>query len=267
MPRSRTALRHFRSLPNKLLHLMLLASLSLGMMTARAEQKVTVFAAASLTNALTEIASVYEKTSGIKVISAYAASSALAKQIEHGAPADVFISADLKWMQYLQDNNKIQSASRRDLLANQLVLIAPRGKGFKFDMDGRAELAQAFDGRLCTGDVDAVPAGIYAKQALQALSWWQGIKPRIVGTQDVRAALNFVERGECAAGIVYATDARVSQKVETVSVFPAASHAPIVYPVALTANAQASARGFVDFLGSPAADAIFIQHGFTLIKR
>jgi molybdate transport system substrate-binding protein len=232
--------------------------------TAYAEQKVTVFAAASLTNAISDIAAQYEKQKGVKVASSFAASSALAKQIDNGAPADVFISADSKWMNYLQDNNKIDQLSRHDLLSNHLVLIAPKGLSFKVQMDKSFDFAKAFDGKLCTGDLESVPVGIYAKQSLTALGWWSAIKSRIVGTQDVRAALAFVERGECAAGIVYETDAKVSNKTDIVATFPDASHDPIVYPVAVVAGAQAQAKDFVDYLASPEASAIFSKYGFSL---
>jgi molybdate transport system substrate-binding protein len=247
--------------------LRLLAALILisGMLpSAYAEQKITVFAAASLTNAISDIAAQYEKQKGVKVVNSFAASSALAKQIENGAPADVFISADSKWMNYLQDKNKIDKPSRHDLLGNHLVLIAPKGLSFKVQMEKSFDFAKAFDGRVCTGDLESVPVGIYAKQSLTALGWWSAIKSRIVGTQDVRAALAFVERGECAAGIVYETDAKVSNKTDTVATFPDTSHDPIVYPVAMVTGAQAQAKDFVEYLASPEASAIFSKYGFSL---
>ena len=235
---------------------------------AYAGLKVTVYAAASLTNAIGEVAAQYEKAKGVKVVSSFAASSALAKQIENGAPADVFISADSKWMNYLQDKNKIDKASRRDLLGNHLVLIAPKGQSFKVEMDKSFDFAKAFDGKLCTGDLESVPAGIYTKQALTALGWWSAIKSRIVGTQDVRASLAFVERGECAAGIVYETDAKLSSNSDTVAIFPDSSHDPIVYPVAAVVGNQGPAQGiakdFIEYLASPEASAIFTRYGFSL---
>ena len=230
---------------------------------ALAEDKVTVFAAASLTNALADISTAYEKEKGAKVTQSYAASSALAKQIENGAPADIFISADTKWMDYLQDKKRIDAASRSNLLGNKVVLIAPKGRGFKVDFNASFDFAKAFDGRLCTGDVEAVPIGIYAKQALGNLNWWNGVKTRIVGAQDVRAALAFVARGECAAGIVYETDARVSDKVEIIGVFPAETHTPVVYPVARVAGAKNPDSAFLTYLKSPLAADIFRKYGFT----
>lgn len=251
----------------KLLLNLITASFILFTSQAWAEPKLTVYSAASLTNVLSEITANYEKAKNLKVVNSFAASSSLAKQIENGAPADIFISADNKWMNYLQDKKKIQSASRQSLLANRLVLIAPKGKAFTVDFSKPGELVKAFDGRLCMGDLESVPAGIYGKQSLVALNWWDTIKSRIVGTQDVRAALVFVERGECAAGIVYETDAKISSKVDLVGVFPEASHDPIVYPVALTAGAQAAANDLLDYITSAESAVIFARYGFTVINK
>jgi molybdate transport system substrate-binding protein len=231
---------------------------------AFAEEKLTVFAAASLTNALSEVDAQFEKETGVKVVHSFAASSALAKQIESGAPADVFISADLKWMSYLQDKSLINKASKRNLLGNSLVLVTPKGKFFEVKFDKSFDLSKAFDGRLCTGDLESVPVGIYSKEALINLAWWKDIKSRIVGAQDVRAALMFVERGECAAGIIYATDAKVSNKVELLGIFPEASHSPVIYPVAATNHAQAKSMDYLAYLQSPQASAIFKRYGFIV---
>jgi molybdate transport system substrate-binding protein len=234
---------------------------------ANAGQKITVFAAASLTNAITDIAYHYEKNNNIQIDKSFSSSSALAKQIENGAPADIFISADTKWMNYIQDKNLIKINSKVNLLSNQLVLIAPKGKPFTVNMVRGFDFASAFSGKLCTGELDSVPVGIYAKQSLTNLNWWDAIKVRIVGTQDVRAALIFVERGECNAGIVYATDAKVSSKVENVATFPEASHDPIVYPVALLKEASSQATGFFNYLKSEKAKAIFAKYGFSTDLR
>jgi molybdate transport system substrate-binding protein len=236
---------------------------------AHAEDKVTIFAAASLTNVITELGAQYEKEQSVKVVNSFAASSALAKQIENGAPADVFMSADSKWMNYLQDKNLIDVSSRINLLGNRLVLIAPKGRSFKVDFKKTFDFAKAFDGRLCTGDIDAVPVGIYAKQSFSNLGWWDGIKTRIVGAQDVRAALAFVERGECGAGVVYETDAKVSDKVEIVGVFPDETHDNIVYPLAITSKAagNASAKLFANYLASPKAAEVFSKYGFTVLSK
>ncbi len=230
---------------------------------ANADQKVTVFAAASLTNAISDIASEYEKDKQSDIQTSFASSSTLAKQIEKGAPAAIFISADTKWMNYLQDKNLIKKESKVNLLGNQLVLIAPKNKVFKVDMDQSFNLAAAFIGKLCTGELESVPVGIYAKQSFKSLNWWDNIKMRIVGTQDVRAALVFVERAECDAGIVYATDAKVSSKVEKIAVFPEATHEPIVYPMALLNNASPQALAFYDYLRSAKAKVIFANYGFN----
>lgn len=235
--------------------------------SAHSDQKITVFAAASLTNAIGEVTAQYEKERGIKVVNSFAASSALAKQIENGAPADVFISADTKWMNYLQDKHKINPQSRSNLLGNRLVLIVPKGQLVKIEFDKSFDFSKAFDGKLCTGDLESVPVGIYAKQSLVALKWWDAVKTRIVGTQDVRAALAFVERGECAAGIVYETDARTSNKIETVGAFPDASHDPIIYPVAMVAGAQTQGKDFVEYLASPQASAVFTKYGFNFFEH
>lgn len=240
---------------------------ALAAVPAWAEDKVTVYAAASLTNAMGEIAGQFEKAQGIKVTGSYAGSSTLAKQIENGAPADIFVSADLKWMDYLQGKGKVDAATRKNLLANRLVLIAPKGRAFALDVQKPSDLSKTFEGRLCTGDLESVPVGIYAKQAMVKLNWWQGIKSRIVGTQDVRAALAFVERGECGAGIVYETDAKISGKVEVVARLPEDSHDRVVYPVALVAGGKPQAKAFLDYLVSPAADEVFLKYGFSLIKQ
>ena len=235
--------------------------------SAEANKKVVVFAAASLTDAITAIAANYEKETNIEIQTSFASSSTLAKQIENGAPADIFISADTKWMQYLEDKKALNDATTTDLLGNQLVLIAPAGKGFKLNADKGVNFAAAFTGKLCTGETESVPVGIYAKQALKSLGWWDSIKSRIVGTQDVRAALVNVERGECAAGIVYATDAKLSAKVQTVMIFPASSHDAIVYPLSVTKNANPNAMKFYDYLRSAPAQAIFAHYGFQFLKQ
>ena len=229
-------------------------------------KKVVVFAAASLTDAITAIAANYEKQTNIEIQTSFASSSTLAKQIENGAPADIFISADSKWMQYLKDKKALNDATTANLLGNRLVLIAPTGKSFKLNADQNVNFAYAFKGKLCTGETKSVPVGIYAKQALKSLGWWESIKSRIVGTQDVRAALVNVERGECAAGIVYATDAKLSAKVQTVMVFPKSSYDAIVYPLSLSKNANPNAMPFYEYLKTDQAKAIFMQYGFHFLK-
>jgi len=233
---------------------------------ARAESKITVFAAASLTEAVTQVAADYEKEKSIQIQTSFASSSTLAKQIENGAPAEIFIAADNKWMDYLQEKNLLKPANRVALLGNHLVLITPKNKAFKVEMSKDFNFANAFYGKLCTGETESVPAGIYAKQSLKSLIWWDAIKTRIVGTQDVRAALAFVARGECDAGIVYETDAKLSNKVENIATFPETSHEPIVYPLALLKDASAQAADFYEYLQSVKAKAVFTKYGFSIIR-
>ncbi|MGX2038886.1 molybdate ABC transporter substrate-binding protein [Methylocaldum sp. MU1018] len=231
-----------------------------------ASADVTVFAAASLTNALADTGKAFEAANRIPVKFSFASSSALAKQIEQGAPADIFASADTKWMDYLDNKGKIDHDSRKNLLGNTLVVIAPQGKGFPVTMAKGFDFSGAFEGKLCTGVVESVPVGIYAKEALTRLGWWDGIRYRTVGTEDVRAALNLVERGECDAGIVYETDAKQSKKVEVVGRFPADTHTPIVYPFALVTQ-SGDAKKFLDYLKQKPAAEIFARYGFKLPEQ
>ena len=235
---------------------------------ARAEMRVRVFAAASLTNALNDIGAAWQQAGHAPPSFAYAASSALAKQIEAGAPADVLASADLKWMDYLDERGKIITASRTSLLGNTLVLVAPKSRVIEIEMKQGFDLAAAFNGKLCTGEPGVVPVGIYARQSLEALGWWASLQGRIVGTDDVRTALAFVERGECQLGIVYATDAAISSKVQVLATFPESTHKPIVYPFTLVQGARAEAAGFLDYVKtSPEAAAVFQKYGFTLLAQ
>jgi len=249
------------------LALLALCTLLGGTATVQAEEPVRVFAAASLTNALEELATQWQAAGHPRPVLAFGASSTLAKQVQAGAPADVFASADRKWMDYVATADRIDAASRVDLLGNTLVLIAPRDRAFKARMHAGFDLAGAFRGKLCTGEPGVVPVGIYAKESLQALAWWDALDGRIVGTDDVRTALAFVERGECGAGIVYATDARISDKVRVIGTFPADSHAPIVYPFALVKRARPQSRAFLQFLRSAAAARVFRRHGFSVPPR
>jgi len=231
-----------------------------------AEQPVRVFAAASLTNALGDIAAQWQKSGHPALSLAFGASSTLAKQIEAGAPVDLFASADLSWMDYLVSRDRIVPGSRVNLLGNDLVLIVPKDHRFPVTMAAGFELGRAFSGKLCTGEPGVVPVGTYARQSLEYLGWWAGLAERIVGTDDVRTALVFVERGECPAGIVYATDAKVSKEVETAFHFDPKTHEPIVYPLVLlkAAEKNESARKLYTFLSSPEARAVFERHGFTV---
>jgi molybdate transport system substrate-binding protein len=230
-------------------------------------QDVSVFAAASLTNAITEIGEKFaaQGLGGIKP--AYAASSTLAKQIENGAPADVFMSADLEWMDYLAAKGLIVAASRVNLVGNTLVLVAPADANTPdIHIGSGVSIARlAGEGRIATGDPDHVPVGKYARQAFEKLGQWAEIEPKLARMDSVRAALALVERGEVPFGIVYATDAALSKKVKVVATFPDTLHPPIVYPAALVAGRDSAAgRAFMDFLSRPEAKGIFAKYGFKL---
>jgi molybdate transport system substrate-binding protein len=231
------------------------------------DKTITVFAAASMKNALDDVNTVYTKATGVKVVSSYAASSALAKQIEGGAPADAFVSADLKWMDYVQEKKAIKSDTRVNLLGNKLVLIAPTDSKI-----GNVTISQGFDlaklagdGRIATGDVKAVPVGLYAKAALEKLGAWTAAEPKFATTDNVRAALLLVSRGEATLGIVYETDAKVDAGVKIIGIFPEGSHPPITYPVAATATAKPDVAGYLEFLRGKTARDIFEKYGFTVL--
>jgi len=233
------------------------------------DRSIIVFAAASMKNALDDVDAAFTKKTGIKVVASYDASSALMKQIEGGAPADVFVSADLKWMDYGAQKKLIKDDSRINLLGNTLVLIAPRDSqidtvtvGPGFDL---AKLAG--DGRIATGDVQAVPVGIYAKAALEKLGVWSSVEPKMAMTGNVRAALILVARGEAPLGIVYSTDAKVEPGVKIVGVFPEDSHEPIIYPVAATIGAKPDAAPYLEFLRSAAAKTTFESYGFAYLIK
>jgi molybdate transport system substrate-binding protein len=233
------------------------------------EKTITVFAAASMKNALDAVDAAYTKISGVKVVASYDASSALMKQIEGGAPADVFVSADLNWMDYGSQKKLINDATRVNLLGNKLVLIAP--KDSKIDnvtiVPGFDLAKLVGDGRIATGDVKAVPVGLYAKAALEKLGVWASVEPKMAMTANVRAALVLVARGEAPLGIVYSTDAKVEPGVKIVGVFPGDSHPPIIYPVAATINAKPEAIPYLAFLRSQAAKPIFEGYGFTVLAK
>lgn len=246
--------------------------MSAGMNAAKAAEgeTVTVFAAASLKNALDAASAAYLAETGQKVVVSYAASSALAKQIEHGAPADVFISADLDWMDYLAKAKLIVPDTRRNLLGNRLVIVARSSNTAEFDVKKGFALAEALgaDGRLAVGDVQAVPAGKYAKAALENLGVWESVEHRLAQAENVRAALALVARGEAPLGIVYQTDAAAQKDIKIAGVFPESSHPPIIYPIAVLANAPAakSAGAFVAYLESAAAAPAFQAQGFEVLK-
>lgn len=232
---------------------------------AFAAESITVYAAASLTNAVNELDTIYEQKNKTEVKTSYAGSSTLAKQIEAGAPADVFISADVQWMDYLQNKQLVTAADRINLLGNRLVVITPKDHPLKLKMDKSFDPSKVIQGKLCTGDTKSVPVGKYAKQALSSLGWWDKVQPRLVETEDVRAALSFVARGECQIGIVYATDAAISKDVVVAGIFPENTHPPIIYPVGLTKKNAESVK-FYKFLQSGQAKTIFKKYGFSVLQ-
>jgi molybdate transport system substrate-binding protein len=236
---------------------------------AAAEDKpsIIVFAAASLTNALQELGDGFTKETSIPVKFSFAASSTLARQIENGAPADVFLSADLEWMDYLQMRNLIQADTRHDMLGNRLVLIAPADSKLKLKIEPHFPLLEALGkGRLATGDPDSVPVGRYAREALTNLGLWNQVADRVVRADSVRSALAFVDRGEAPLGIVYETDALIDKRVRVVDMFPADSHKPIVYPIALTRTAKTGAARFAAYIRGPAGVVAFKAYGFTPLR-
>lgn len=237
---------------------------------ASAEEKgLTVFAAASMKNALDDVDAAYTAKTGVKITASYAASSVLARQIDQGAPADVFLSADTDWMDYAARQRVIKTDTRTNLLGNSIVLIAPKDSSV-----GKVTIAPGFDlaklagrGRIATGDVNSVPVGKYAKAALESLGAWQAAAPKLAMAESVRAALTLVARGEAVLGIVYSTDAKVEPEVKVVGTFPADSHPPIIYPVAATTSAAPGADNYLAFLHSQAAKTIFEKYGFTFLVR
>ena len=235
---------------------------------AHAQSPLTVFAAASLKESMDQLASTYQQATGTPVRVSYAASSVLARQIEQGAPADVFISADLEWMDYLQQRGVVQPGQQHNLLGNTLVLIAPATSSIQVDLAQTGSLSTALgaSGRLAVGQTASVPAGKYAKQALRKLGQWDRLSGRLAEAESVRAALMLVARGEAPLGIVYSSDAKAEPKVRVVATFPADSHSPIVYPVATlkTSADPTAARRFVQWLNTPAARTIFVRRGFLL---
>ena len=243
-----------------------LAAAALMSGAAQAET-VTVFAAASLKNALDEVGVAYARTGGQARFS-YAASSAIARQIEQGAPADVFVSADSDWMTYLADRRLIVVATRRDLLTNKLALIAPAGSKVSLRIGRGMPLARALgSGRLAVAGPE-VPAGKYARASLTALGAWDEVSDRLAQAENVRTALQYVARGETPLGIVYDTDAKVEPKVRIVGLFPDASHPPIVYPAAVVAGSNnPDAARFLNFMAGPTGTAIFRKYGFTTPPR
>lgn len=228
--------------------------------------EVKIFAAASLTNSITELGEMYTKKTGVRVSPSFASSSTLAKQIENGAPAEVFISADLQWMNYLEERKLLLDDSRFDLLGNRLALISPVSSSVRITIEPGLDLAKFLGtGLLATGDPDHVPAGKYARAALEKLGMWSFVSNKLARASDVRSALTWVEKDEAPLGIVYSTDAAISKKVRVVDYFPEDSYPAIVYPIALLkASNSSQAKGFLDFLKSNDARKVFEKYGFLV---
>ncbi|MDM9624428.1 molybdate ABC transporter substrate-binding protein [Rhizobium sp. S152] len=244
------------------------AFLGTAALPAMAAEKVTIFAAASLKNALDSANAAWAKESGKEATASYAASSALAKQIEGGAPADVFISADLDWMDYVAKKDLIKADTRSNLLGNRIVLVAAKDKAKPVDIKQDFDLAGLLgDGKLAMGEVKSVPAGKYGKAALEKLGVWSSVESKVAGAESVRAALALVSRGEAPYGIVYQTDVTADPGVAIVGTFPAESHAPIIYPIAILAESKnPDAAGYLEFLKSEKAAHFFTEQGFTVLK-
>jgi molybdate transport system substrate-binding protein len=233
---------------------------------ARADEPTLVFAAASLKNALDDIVADYSTATGKTVTVSYAGSSALAKQIEAGAPADIFFSADLDWMNNVESKKLIDSQSRVTLLGNDIVLVAPLDSNVTVTIAPNFPLADILgDGKLAMALTDSVPAGKYGKASLQSLGVWDSVKPKVAEAENVRAALALVSRGEAPLGIVYSTDAKADPGVKVVGVFPADSHPPILYPIALTASAKPDAKAFLGYVLSAKAKPRFEAQGFRVV--
>ena len=230
--------------------------------------ELLVFAASSLTNVLGELSPAWEKDSGQTVRLSFAASSVLARQIEAGGAADVFVSADQEWMDYLAERKLLDLKSRRDLVGNSLVLVAPADSAVSLAIVPGFKLSEAMaGGRLATGDPDTVPVGRYAKAALTTLGVWDQVSSRLVPAENVRAAMTYVARGEAPLGIVYATDAQIEKKIRVVGTFPDSSHAPITYPAAATATAGPSASAYLAWLASSEAAMVWKKHGFRELSK
>lgn len=228
-----------------------------------------VYAAASLTDVLTQVGTDYAREPGRRVRFSFGSTATLARQIESGAKAEVFIAADRDWMDYVEQRALIRSSSRVDLLGNRLVLVAPADARLRLQIEPGMRLAEALGaaGRLSLADPASVPAGKYAKAALISMGAWSSLEPRIVASENVRMALMFVARGEAPLGVVYLTDAKAEPKVQVVGEFPAGAHPPIVYPAAVTRDATPSAAQFLDYLSGPSARARFQAAGFTNLRR
>jgi molybdate transport system substrate-binding protein len=260
-----------RRTPGRLLALAAAAALAWGVPAhAQAEGgDLVVFAAASLKNALDDVNKQWQKDTGNSAKISYAGTSALAKQLEQGAPAQLFISADIRWMDYVEKKDLIRKETRSNLLGNRIVLIAPKdkAKGKALDIKPGFDLAKTIgEGRLAMANVEAVPAGRYGKASLQKLGLWASVSGKLAQAENVRAALLLVSRGEAPAGIVYRTDAASDKGVTIIGTFPQDTHPPIIYPIALTTSAGPDAAAFLAYMKSAKAKPLFEAQGFTVLK-
>ena len=248
-------LKMVRTQVNSNLSSLRLAALLLLAVALPSHASLLLFAAASTTDVMQALGTAYAETNGERVRFSFASSGILARQIEAGAAADIFVSANTAWMDWLEGKAMVRAGSRFNLVANTLVMVAPLGTTVAFDGN--------WSGRLAVGDVKSTPAGIYAEEALRRMGWLERIRPQLVMSGNARSTLRIVERGEVTAGIVYATDAQASEKVTVIGQFPPTCHHPILYPVAACSD-KSAARPFLEFLRSPEARAILIEHGFIV---
>jgi molybdate transport system substrate-binding protein len=238
-----------------------------GVPSGREAPHVRVFAAASLGPFLEDASTSLAAETGILLVATGGATSTLARQIEAGAPADVFVAAEPSWMDRLEEAHRLVPGTRREVARGALVLVAPAGRPFQFEFGGPMALADAFEGRLAIGDPEHVPVGRYARQALERAGAWDGVRNRLVGAGDARAALALVERGDCAAGIVYASDARSSSRVKIVCEVPSELHDPVSYTAALVLDGnEATGHGFLEWLQGQAARDLLSRHEFAVAE-
>lgn len=257
-----------RILPTLIIIYFLMIGMGFTVSAASNKSNITVFAAASTTNAVTEICKLYEDQGQVGVRTSFASSSTLAKQIANGAPADVYLSANKQWMDYLEKKGVIQKETRFDLLGNRIAIVVPLNSPvISIDIKKGMDIASLLraDGRMAIGDPEHVPAGMYGKKALSTLGLWNQLKKRIAPMKDVRSALVMVERAETPLGLVYTTDAAISKKVRIAGVFPLESHQPIVYPVTIVSGGKSKeGMDFLNFLKTPEARAVFNKYGFEV---
>ncbi|WP_321501369.1 molybdate ABC transporter substrate-binding protein [Breoghania sp.] len=256
--------RPFSSFARRVAGLAVATGVCLGavLSSAQAADKLTVFAAASMKDALTAIGDLYKSETGTEVVFSFASSSVVARQITAGAPADIFVSADVKWMDYVSKAEAIEEGTARIIAGNSLVVVAPVDEAKPLALEKEALLQRIGDGHLAIGSPEAVPAGRYAKASLTSLGLWDAVEGKLVHMENVRVTLASVARGEVALGIVYGSDAAIEPRVAVVATFPDDSHAPIVYPAGLVKGAGAEAAGFLEYLSSPAAREVFARLGF-----